>query len=71
MRKYTIEPVKLAQDAPTLYRLYVDGEPTVIAVRDEEIPVVRRDGPNIKRRTLEALFKCSPTRRERLDKIPA
>ena len=71
MRKYTIEPIKLAADAPALYRLYVDGEPTVIAVRDEEIPLMQRNGPNIERRALETLFRCSPARKERLDRIPA
>jgi hypothetical protein len=70
MRTYTIEPIQRAADAPTLYRLYVDGEPTVIAVHDEEVALVRRHGPNIERRALETLFKCSPTRKERLDRIP-
>jgi hypothetical protein len=70
MRKYTIEPVHHAAESPALYRLYVDGQPTVIAVRDEEAALVRQNGPHIERRALEALFKCSPTRRERLERIP-
>ena len=38
MREYTIEPIRLETDAasPNIYRLYVDGEPTVIAIRGEE-----------------------------------
>jgi len=70
MKKYTIEPVQCPTDAPALYRLYVDGEPTVIAVRDEEAVLVKRNGPTIERRVLEALFQCSPTRKEKLARIP-
>jgi hypothetical protein len=72
MRAYTLEPIRLETDAasPNLYRLYVDGEPTVIAIRGEEAALLRNNGHIVDRRALEAIFKCSPARRERLDRIP-
>jgi hypothetical protein len=72
MREYTIEPIRLETDAasPNIYRLYVDGEPTVIAIRGEEAAQLRQSGQIVERRALEAIFKCSPSRKERLDRIP-
>jgi hypothetical protein len=72
MRQYTLEPVGLESDskAPTKYRLYVAGEATVIAISAEEAVALHKNGHRIERCDLEALFKCSPTRKERLDRIP-
>ena len=72
MRQYTLEPVGLESHskAPTIYRLYVEGKATVIAISAEEAVVLHRNGHAIERCDLEALFKSSPTRKERLDRIP-
>jgi hypothetical protein len=72
MKKYTLEPIQ-SEDvsaSPSRYRLYVDGEPTVIAVSGDEAAQLCPKGPNIKRHALETLFKCSPTRKERLARVP-
>ena len=72
MKKYTVEPIQSETDshATTLYRLYAGGEPTVIAISNEEATLLKQNGPNIQRSDLEALFKRSPTRKERLARIP-
>jgi hypothetical protein len=72
MRKYTLEPVRLeaASVSPSLYCLYIDAAPTVIAISCEEAALLQHDGPNIERSALDALFECSPTRKENLDRIP-
>ena len=72
MKKYTLEPIQPegVSASPSRYRLYVDGEPTVIAISDEEAALLHPNGPNIERRALETLFECSPTRKERLNRIP-
>ena len=72
MKKYTLEPIRpeTASSFPTRYRLYAGGEPTVIAISNEEATLLKQNGPNIKRSDLEALFKRSPTRKERLARIP-
>jgi hypothetical protein len=72
MKKYTLKPIRLetVSDTSTLYRLYAGGEPTVIAISNEEATLLQQNGSNIKRSALEALFKCSPTRKERLARIP-
>jgi hypothetical protein len=72
MKKYTLEQIwpETASSSPSRYRLCVAGEPTVIAISCEEAALLQQDGPNIERRALEALFERSPTRKERLDRIP-
>ena len=70
MSKYTLEPVGFDGDskAPLIYRLYVDGEPTVIAISAEEAARLRQNPRAITRSALEAIFKCSPTRKERFER---
>jgi hypothetical protein len=73
MKKYTLEPIPseaASSVPPSRYLLCVDGEPTVIAIRDEEVALLCHDGQNIERRALENLFKCSSTRKERLARVP-
>jgi hypothetical protein len=72
MKKYTLQPIRpeTASSFPTRYRLYAGGEPTVIAISDEEAVLLQQNGPNIERRALETFFKCSPTRKEKLASVP-
>jgi hypothetical protein len=71
IKKYTLEAIPSdTGSAPSRYRLWVDGTPTVIAISDEEVALLQHNGPNIQRRALENLFKSSPTRKERLARIP-
>jgi len=72
MKKYTLEPIQPedVSASPSRYRLCVDGEPTVIAINEEEAALLRPKGPNVQRRALETLFKSSPTRKEKLARVP-
>jgi hypothetical protein len=72
MSKFTLEPIRreMTSVSAALYRLYCDAKPTVIAISCEEAALLQKRGPNIERRALETLFECSPTRKERLDRMP-
>jgi hypothetical protein len=72
MKTFTLEPIRVEtpSSSPTLYRLYAGGEATVIAISNEEALQLHENGPNIARCALETLFKCSPTRKERLARVP-